>query len=65
MKNKMKSNKSVTKRFKKTGSGELKRKKANRNHKAAAKTVKQRRQLGKPGYVSESDKKRISRAYQG
>lgn len=65
MKNKMKSRKSVTKRFKKLGSGKLKRKKAHRNHKAAAKSKKQRRQLAKPAIVNKADQKRIEQAFQG
>lgn len=65
MKNKMKTKKAVTSRFKKLGSGKLKRKKATRNHKAATKSSKQKRQLRTTGYVSKSDVKRISEAYQG
>lgn len=65
MKTKMKSRKSIIKRFKVTGTGALKRKQANKNHKAWARTVKQRRQARKGEYVSKSDHKRIAQAFQG
>jgi len=65
MKNKMKSRKAITKRFKITGSGKLKRKQANKNHKAWGRTVKQRRQARKSELVSASDQKRINQAFQG
>ncbi len=64
MKIKMKSRKSIVKRFKVTGSGALKRKQANRNHKAWARTTKQGRQARKTEYVSKSDHKRIAQAFQ-
>ena len=65
MKNKMKSKKAATKRFKMTASGALKRKQCNRNHKALAKSPKQRRQLGKTAYVSKADQGRIAQLIQG
>jgi large subunit ribosomal protein L35 len=65
MKTKMKSRKAITKRFKITGSGKLKRKQANKNHKAWGRTVKQRRQARKSELVSASDQKRINQAFQG
>ncbi len=57
---KMKTHRGAAKRFKKTGSGKLKRAKAYRSHNAKSKTHKQVRQLRKSGVVSKSDYKRIS-----
>jgi large subunit ribosomal protein L35 len=57
---KMKTKKAVAKRFKKTATGGLKRKQANRQHIAHGKTKKQRRHLAKQKMVSKSDMKRIS-----
>jgi large subunit ribosomal protein L35 len=65
MKNKMKTKKAVTKRFKLTASGKLKRKQCGKNHKAWGRTVKQRRQLAKASYVNSTDQKRISQLIQG
>ena len=65
MKNKMKSKKAATKRFKMTAGGELKRKQCGRNHQAWARSKKQRRQLSKPAYVSKQDQGRIAQLFQG
>ena len=65
MKNKMKTKKAVTKRFKVTASGKLKRKQCGKNHKAWGRTVKQRRQLAKASYVNSTDQKRIAQLIQG
>ena len=65
MKNKMKTKKAVTKRFKMTANGKLKRKQCGKNHKAWGRSVKQRRQLAKAGYVNSTDQKRISQLFQG
>ena len=65
MKNKMKTKKAVTKRFKLTASGKLKRKQCGKNHKAWGRSVKQRRQLAKASYVNSTDQKRISQLIQG
>ena len=65
MKNKMKTKKAVTKRFKMTANGHLKRKQCGKNHKAWGRTVKQRRQLAKASYVNSADQKRISQLFQG
>ncbi|HZG14865.1 MAG TPA: 50S ribosomal protein L35 [Candidatus Bathyarchaeia archaeon] len=56
---KMKTNKAVAKRFKKTGSGGLKRDRAFGNHMFANKTTKQKRHLRKAAMVSKGDQKRI------
>ena len=56
---KMKTKSSVAKRFKKTGSGKLKRAQGFRSHKASHKTQKQKRNLRKSALVHPSDQKRI------
>jgi large subunit ribosomal protein L35 len=65
MKNKMKSKKAATKRFKMTASGSLKRKQCGRNHQAWARSKKQRRHLSKPAYVSKQDQGRMAQLFQG
>ncbi|PRY83996.1 50S ribosomal protein L35 [Alkalibacterium olivapovliticus] len=56
---KQKTHKGSAKRFKKTGSGKLKRSHAKRSHMFANKTQKQKRKLRKSTLVSKSDFKRI------
>ncbi|CAM3378765.1 50S ribosomal protein L35 [Brevibacillus invocatus] len=56
---KMKTHKGAAKRFKKTGSGQLKRDRAFGNHMFANKTTKQKRHLRKAALVSKGDQKRI------
>lgn len=56
---KMKSHRGSAKRFKRTGSGKLKRHHAYMSHLAPNKTTKQKRQLAKATLVSNSDMKRI------
>jgi large subunit ribosomal protein L35 len=56
---KMKTHKGTQKRFKKTGSGKLKRSHAYTSHLAANKSQKQKRKLRKAGMVSSGDFKRI------
>ncbi|EJL47667.1 50S ribosomal protein L35 [Brevibacillus agri] len=56
---KMKTNKAAAKRFKKTGSGQLKRDRAFGNHMFANKTTKQKRHLRKAALVSKGDQKRM------
>ena len=62
---KMKTKKAAAKRFKKTSTGQLKRKQAYRQHIAHGKTKKQRRHLRKSALVHETDLKRISELFQG
>lgn len=57
---KMKTHKGSQKRFKRTGSGKLKRSHAKRSHLFANKSQKQKRQLRKAAMVDKSDQKRIS-----
>lgn len=56
---KMKTRKSAAKRFKKTGTGKLKRSHAFTSHLFAHKTQKQKRKLRKPALVSSADEKRV------
>jgi large subunit ribosomal protein L35 len=58
---KMKTRSSAKKRFKKTGTGLIKRAKAYRRHLMTRKSAKRKDQLRKPAYVSEVDFNRISR----
>ncbi|ACJ32907.1 MULTISPECIES: 50S ribosomal protein L35 [Anoxybacillus] len=56
---KMKTHKGSAKRFKKTGTGQLKRSHAFTSHLFANKTQKQKRKLRKATLVSKGDFKRI------
>lgn len=57
---KQRTHKGSQKRFKRTGSGKVKRSHAKRSHMFANKTQKQKRQLRKSTTVSKSDLKRIA-----
>ncbi|WP_294377029.1 50S ribosomal protein L35 [uncultured Clostridium sp.] len=54
---KMKSHRGAAKRFKKTGTGKLKRAKAFKSHILTKKSSKTKRNLRKAGYVSEAQEK--------
>ncbi|KQL48600.1 50S ribosomal protein L35 [Brevibacillus choshinensis] len=56
---KMKTNKAAAKRFKKTGSGQLKRDRAFGSHLFANKSTKAKRHLRKASLVSKGDQKRM------
>ncbi|GAB2479017.1 50S ribosomal protein L35 [Alkalibacterium psychrotolerans] len=56
---KQKTHKGSAKRFKRTGSGKLKRSHAKTSHMFANKTQKQKRKLRKSALVSKADYKRI------
>jgi large subunit ribosomal protein L35 len=56
---KMKTHRGAAKRFKRTGTGKLKRHHAYTSHLAASKTQKQKRKLRKAALVSSGDYKRI------
>jgi len=56
---KMKTHKGTSKRFKKTGTGKLKRSHAYTSHMFRHKTQKQKRKLRKGAIVSSADEKRI------
>jgi large subunit ribosomal protein L35 len=56
---KMKTHRGAAKRFKRTGTGKLRRYKAYRSHKTGKKSSKRIRNLRKPALVSKGDQKRI------
>lgn len=56
---KMKTNKSVAKRFKKTGSGKIKRSRAYTSHILTNKTKKRKRNLRKSAIASPGDTRRL------
>jgi large subunit ribosomal protein L35 len=58
---KMKTHRGAAKRLKTTGSGRLKRHKANKSHILTKKTTKRKRGLRKAGLVAKVDEKRIKR----
>jgi len=58
---KMKTNKSVAKRFKITGKGKVKRSRAFKSHILTKKTAKRKRRLRKPDLAAPGDAKRIKR----
>ncbi len=56
---KMKSTSGAKKRFKKTASGQFKRRKAFRSHILSSKSRKRKRQLRKPTLVDETEIKKV------
>jgi len=56
---KMKSTSGAKKRFKKTASGQFKRRKAFRSHILSSKSRKRKRQLRKPTLVHETEIKKV------
>ena len=58
---KLKTNRSVAKRFKFTKKGKLKKRNAGRGHILGKKTRKRKRQLRRSGYVSQVDEQKIRR----
>jgi len=58
---KMKTNRGAAKRFKKTASGKIKRKKAHLRHCLSSKSREQKRRLRHPGFVSPSERKKVER----
>lgn len=56
---KMKTHKGTQKRFRRTGTGKLKRSHAYTSHLFANKSQKQKRKLRKSGIVSKGDQRRI------
>lgn len=62
---KQKTNRSAAKRFKKTGSGKIKRRKAFTSHILTKKSSKRKRKLRKPTLVSKADEKRVRRLLGG
>ncbi|HSM07500.1 MAG TPA: 50S ribosomal protein L35 [Gemmatimonadota bacterium] len=62
---KQKTNRSAAKRFKKTGTGKIKRRKAYTSHILTKKSSKRKRNLRKPTLVSKADEKRVKRLLGG
>lgn len=58
---KMKTHSSAKKRFKVTGSGKIKRRKAGLRHILTKKAHKRKKQLGKATTISEADENRVKR----
>ncbi len=58
---KMKTHRGAAKRLKTTGTGKVKRNKANKSHILTKKTTKRKRHLRKSVLVSKADEKRIKR----
>ena len=58
---KMKSNRASMKRFKKTGTGKIRRRKAYASHLLTSKSPKRKRNLRKSAEVSKADEKKINR----
>lgn len=58
---KIKTNRGAAKRFRLTGSGKIKRKKAYASHILTKKSSKRKRKLRKQGLASEADTRRIKR----
>ena len=56
---KMKSNRGAAKRFRATGSGRIKRKRANHSHILTKKDTKRKRRLRSTTLVSKSDEKAV------
>lgn len=57
---KMKTNRSAAKRFKKTATGKIKRRKAYHSHILTKKTTKRKRNLRKSDIVSKRDEKKLN-----
>jgi large subunit ribosomal protein L35 len=58
---KMKSNSGAKKRFKVTGTGKVKRKKAGKSHILTKKTSKRKRKLGKDTTVDKTQEKNVKK----
>jgi large subunit ribosomal protein L35 len=61
---KMKTKRAAAKRFTLTGTGKIKRNRANKRHILTKKTRKRKNRLGKPTLVSDADYPRIIRLIQ-
>ncbi len=58
---KMKSNRGAAKRFKATGAGKIRRRKAFASHILTKKSAKRKRNLRKAGLIAESDQRSVKR----
>ena len=56
---KMKTHRGAAKRFKRTGTGKLRRRQANKNHILEKKSPKRKRQLRGPAPVAKSDERML------
>ncbi len=62
---KMKTHRGAAKRFKKTGSGKIKRSRTNKQHILTKKTTKRKRRLRKTVLVAKVDEKRVAQMLSG
>ncbi|HEX6940687.1 MAG TPA: 50S ribosomal protein L35 [Longimicrobiales bacterium] len=62
---KMKTNKSTAKRFRLTGKGRLRRRRANKSHILTKKAPKRKRRLAQPTLVAHADVARMKRLLPG
>lgn len=62
---KMKTNRGAAKRLKRTGTGKLRRRRANKSHILTKKSPKRKRRLRKGTEVSKGDMKRMNRLLGG
>jgi len=62
---KQKTNRSAAKRFKRTGTGKIKRRKAYTSHILTKKSPKRKRKLRQATLVSKADEKRVKRLLGG
>ncbi len=58
---KMKTNSGAKKRFKKTGTGKIRRKHAYKSHLLAHKSRKRKRNLRKPDFIKKVDRRNVER----
>ncbi len=62
---KMKTHRGAAKRFKKTGSGKIRRSRTNKQHILTKKTTKRKRHLRKTTLVAKVDEKRVEQMLSG
>lgn len=62
---KMKTHRGAAKRFRVTGTGKVRRRKAYRSHLNGKKSQKRIRRLGRPTLVSEADRRNVERLLGG
>ena len=62
---KMKTNRAAAKRLKRTGTGKIKRMRANKSHILTKKSTKRKRRLRTATLVAKADEKRMSRLLPG
>ncbi|MCE7885080.1 MAG: 50S ribosomal protein L35 [Actinobacteria bacterium ATB1] len=62
---KMKTHRGAAKRFRVSGTGKVRRRKAYRSHLNGKKSPKRLRRLGRPTFVSEADRRNVERLLGG